>query len=295
MLGKGATKAVQDAVDALFDRIKARFLGPKLASKSIVVGYDHALSLPGLYEAAAKDSGAAPSDTTLNAILQVASDYIEAQRAKAKAEVVNNVNSFLADAKQKGVDASWRTALEGQLSGQFESITNEVKRIVDSESQNGRAVGALEGITQVNAQVGVDDPIVFFVIVRDDNVCKECMRLHMLEDGTTPRLWYLSEVGNGFHKRGDSSPKVRGLHPHCRCTMTTLMPGWGFDKAGSVTWIGPDHDEISSQRGSLKKAQGLDDFIASLHSESSSCCVELAKSEDVDFSELDKFIRARAP
>lgn len=36
-----------------------------------------------------------------------------------------------------------------------------------------------------------------------------------MPDGITPRLWKLSEVGSGYHRKGDESPKLGGLHPNC--------------------------------------------------------------------------------
>jgi len=97
-----------------------------------------------------------------------------------------------------------------------------------------RNVGILEGIVKTNAVAGVEDPTVFFVVVRDGVLCGECKRLHMLEDGVTPRVWKLSEVGHGYHKKGEQFPKVGGLHPHCRCVLSTLLPGYGFNEGGFV-------------------------------------------------------------
>jgi hypothetical protein len=74
-----------------------------------------------------------------------------------------------------------------------------------------------------------------------------CRRLHLLDNGKTPRVYKLSEVGHGYHKKGQDDPKLGGLHPHCRCTLVTLMPGFGFDKAGMVKYISRTHDEWAKQ------------------------------------------------
>lgn len=292
MLGKAATKLVHAAVDKLFNRLKHRFLGPKLVDKRLAIGYRHELSLPGLYENAVRDQGATPSNTTMHAILSVAEGYIEAQRERAKAQVVSGCNAALADARATSTETDLETVLGGQLVDQFSKITSDVHRIVDSEAQNGRSLGALEGIGRINAQAGIEDPVVYFVVVRDANVCKECMRLHMLENETTPRLWYLSEVGNGYHKKGDSNPKVRGLHPSCRCSLVTLMPGYGFSAAGMTDYVGPGHSEIEKQRKTTK-SEDLDVLIERLHKHQLEPCVAipLIKHEtpaDFDFSKLDQ-------
>lgn len=78
--------------------------------------------------------------------------------------------------------------------------------------------------------------------------CSECKKLHLLPDEQTPRVWKMSEVGAGYHKKGDPAPKVGGLHPHDRCTIQTLPPGYGFE-GGRITYIGKDHDEFAKQRG----------------------------------------------
>ena len=72
--------------------------------------------------------------------------------------------------------------------------------------------------------------------------------LHLLPDKKTPRLWKLSEIGHEYHKKGDPNPKLPGLHPNCRCKLTYLAQGFGFDKDGKVTWKGVDHDELEFQR-----------------------------------------------
>ena len=46
----------------------------------------------------------------------------------------------------------------------------------------------------------------------------------MLPDGITPRVWKMSEMGSGYHKKGDSSPKIGGLHPRCRCIYDRYAP-----------------------------------------------------------------------
>jgi hypothetical protein len=127
----------------------------------------------------------------------------------------------------------------------------------------------MDGVVGANAAVGVEDPVVFFVIVRDGNVCKECIRLHMMPDGTTPRLWYLSEVGHGYHKKGEETPKIGGLHPHCRCVMTTLMPGFGFNEGGFVKYISKDYNAIQEQRGGLGKSEEYHPQGCSCHSKKS--------------------------
>lgn len=262
-LPKAAIKRIHGAVDKLFDRLKSVFVGTKLdvdnpkgIDRSVAIRYRHELSLPGVYEYAVKDEGVEPSRDTLEAVKSVAESYIDAQRERTKALVVRDVQRALNEADTAGVDTDVKTVLGGTLAQTFDKVTSEVNRIIDTETQHTRNLGNLEAIEKINAASGVDDPTVFFVIVRDNHICSECLRLHQLHgtiDGP-PRVWKLSELGHGYHKKGEESPKVGGLHPHCRCTMATLMPGYGFDASGRVAYIDPEHDEYERQR-SMEKSE----------------------------------------
>jgi hypothetical protein len=86
--------------------------------------------------------------------------------------------------------------------------------------------------------------------------CDECRTIHMLPDGVTPRVWLSSEVETGYHKKGTDRPSWSLLHPHCRCALTTLIPGFGFTTEGLVTWIGEKHDEVAFQRNFKRVPRG---------------------------------------
>lgn len=259
-LGAGAVKAIEQAVDRVFDRAKAQVLGPQAIGKRLYVGFDKEFSLPGIFHAATAVEGATPNLQALSQILKVAGGYIDATREKTKARVVREVQSFLNEAATAGVKTDLPTVLGGKLTEVFSDASHSMRRIVDTELHHAKHVGSFDGIVKINAAAGIDDPLVYFVIVRDRHVCDECVRLHMLSDGVTPRVWRLSQVGHGYHKKGESNPKMGGLHPHCRCTLATLMPGYGFTEAGFVTFIDKDHDEYEAQSGApMKKSEAFDE------------------------------------
>jgi hypothetical protein len=139
------------------------------------------------------------------------------------------------------------TVLGGELAGLWGKVTADVTRIVDTEATGARNLGTAEGIVKVAASAGESDPNVFFVVVRDLALCDECERLHLLKDSPVPRVWKLSQIASGYHKRGDASPSMGGLHPHCRCTLAYLSRGYGFDGDGGVKFIAFDHDEFARQ------------------------------------------------
>lgn len=247
-LSRVAVAKIRRAVDGVFDRVKARVLGPQSVPKRIYVGREVAHSVPGVYAAASREEGVVPDERVLAQLLEIAGGYLDAQRERTKARVVRAVQSFVHEAHRAAEPVDARAVLGGQLSEVWSDAVNSVRRIVDSETQHAKSVGFLEGISRVNAAAGIEDPVVYFVVVKDGELCKECRRLHLMPDGVTPRLWRLSEVGHVYHKRGDAGPKVSGLHPSCRCAIVTLMPGYGFVR-GAVSYVSPGYDELAAQRG----------------------------------------------
>lgn len=245
-------RIIAQAVDALFNRAKARLLGPAAVKlwigQSIGLRFPKELSLTGLYEAASNQEGIQPREDILKSLLKVSGAYLDATRERAKAQTVQKVEAFLNDAQAKGVKTNVRTVLGGQLTELWRDTISDVKRIVETETTIVRNTSIYDAIGRMSASIGEGDPTVFFVTVRDNSRCKECTRLHVQPDETTPRVWKQSELGSGYHKRGEEFPKIGGLHPHCRCMLTVLMKGYGFDGSGRVTYIGPDHDEYAAQR-----------------------------------------------
>lgn len=250
-LGAVAQVLVEKAIDDLFDRLKARFLGPgaeKAYGKQLRFRFPAALSLTGLYETAGNLEGVQPREEVLSALLRTAGSYVDAQREHTKARVMQRVQSFLTDAHQAGVRTDVKTVLGGEMSRVWKDVSTDIKKIVETETTITRNTSIFDAIGRIGAATGHDDPVVFFVVVRDKSLCEECQRLHLLSDETTPRVWLYSELGGGYHKRGEENPKVGGLHPHCRCVLTHLMKGYGFDAAGRIMYRGPDWDELAHQR-----------------------------------------------
>lgn len=245
-LSKGAIKVIHNAIDLLFEKARARFLGRK-PPKQIKFTYNPHLTLPGIFNAASAEERTKPDPQILDSLTQIAEGYFDAHQARAKSQVVKAVDSFLKEAEAKGEEGDVEEVLGQQLESIWEKTTADLTKVVDTESTNARNTGVLDGIIKINAAVGNNDSVVYWVVVRDGDLCEECRRLHLMPDGISPRCYYLSEVGQGYHRKGQDSPKVGGLHPHCRCSIATLMRGYGFIN-GAVTYIGPDHDEVEKQR-----------------------------------------------
>lgn len=245
-LTKTVIKKIHASVDAVFDKAKLRFLGRQPKDKRITIGFTPRVSLPDLFTSASFEERAKADHDILQGLLDIAESYVESIRQKTKARVVRSVNSWLTESYMKGVSTDVETVLGGELADVFGKATEGMSTILDTESTHARNLGTLDGIVKVNIASDIDDPVVYFVVVRDKDLCSECKRLHLMPNGD-PRLWYLSELGHGYHKKGEENPKVGGLHPHCRCSLVTLLPGYGF-KGGRVDFVKLDHHEIKEQR-----------------------------------------------
>lgn len=249
-LGPAAVKLIEMAVENLFEKIRSHTMGDKHPTgKRLYIAYKPELTLKGIFDTAAAEEGSVPDQDVLKTLLKISNSYLDATKEKTKAKVVQAVQGYLHEAYAKGVDTSVEKVLGGKLYEVMGETTRDIKRIFETESTVVRNTSIMDGIVRANAAAGIDDPTVFFVTVRDNVRCDECTRLHMLPDQTTPRVWKMSEVqASGYHKRGDQFPHIGGLHPHCRCVLTTLMPGYGFDAGGRVQYKSPKYDEFATQR-----------------------------------------------
>ena len=232
VLGKTAKKTIEDSVDMLFNRAKQRLIGPQSIDQRFYFTSDP-ISLPGLYRAASDSEKNVPDYDLLDSLMEIANGYIEKTRQNTKIKVVNTIESFLKDAQRKGIKTNLETVLQGQLADIWQTTTHEMKRIVDTEATNVRNVATLDGIVKINAVSGIEDPVVCFVVSRDQFLCEVCKTIHTT-NGYTPKLWYLSELGQGYHKKGETNPKVGGLHPNCFTASQKLLTANGWVSFGEL-------------------------------------------------------------
>lgn len=252
--------AIDGEVDELFDELLTRLLGGAFTGRRLFIGYTHDLTLPGIFEAAVSEEGGRLDTEMVSGIAAVAQDFIDKYRAEAKASTKRRAQQLLHDVDQGRLKPEdFKTALQGELAELWGKVKTNVHAVVATETQHAQTMGVKDGIDQVNEGLGVDDPVVCFITAKDTNVCKECQRVHVLPDGKTPRVFKSSEVSTEYHVRGELMASWHLLHPHCRCALTTVLPGFGFDARGLVTWIHADHREWDYQRGfKLKPTPGVD-------------------------------------
>jgi hypothetical protein len=244
-------EAIATAVEEMFDRIAFEFVGdiPRLkASKNLFISHLPNNGLSSIFvQAMGNRNPNIVERDVLRSLLVSADGYIQALKATTRTNVTERVDALAREAKFTGSRISTE-AVNQILSDELNKARSKMQTIAEAESTKLRNMGAMVDIAKVGASYGETDPTVFFVVTRDGSTCKECIRLHLMPNQLTPRLWKLSQLNQGWHKRGEETPCVAGLHPHCRCSMTIMAPGFGFNKDGLVEYKSDGHNEMSKQR-----------------------------------------------
>lgn len=248
-ISSSGKEAIGQVVEEVFDRIALQFIGdiPKLKHKKLLIFNTRPqYGLANLFlEAMSNQSPNVIERDALKGLLDSAYGYIESLKQKTKSNITERVDGIVKEAIARGGKAS-EDEIQLVIDDEMRKAKASMKAIAEAESTKLRNVGSLMDITRVATTNGDNDPSVFFVVVKDGATCNECKRLHLNEDGT-PKVWKFSELKQGYHKRNENYPSAFGLHPHCRCTLTYLSSGFGFNK-GRVAFIRKGHDEHARQR-----------------------------------------------
>ncbi len=242
---------IDKVVGDLFDKAALRLIGPipKLHHKKItLLGFLEGATLATLFIQAMNNRYLNNTESdVLKGILGGTFGYIEALRTKTSTAISERIDGLAREARISKEPIP-ETKLNEVIQEELSKARSGMERIAASEATKARNLGSLMDITKKAAEVGNEDPTVCFLVIKDNVTCKECLKIHLMPDGITPRLWKLSELSGGYHVRGEDFPSVLLLHPHCRCTMIMVPTGYGFDKSGHLTFIGLDHNELEKQR-----------------------------------------------
>jgi hypothetical protein len=248
-ISSSGKEAIEIAISKMFDGLAYKLLGniPKVRNKSPFYQNVPALSLAYIFIQALgnKEPNHYERDV-LRGILSSSYGHIESLKNKTSSNVVEAVDAAVKEAKVKGeyIAAGVVAAI---VASEMDKARNQMKTIAEAESTKTRNMGHTMEIAAKAESQGIEDPTVFFIVCRDNLLCAECKRLHMMPDGVSPRCWKMGEISMGWHKRGEDRPSSCGLHPQCRCTISQLPIGWGF-KNGFVSFIGLGYDEYKTQR-----------------------------------------------
>lgn len=243
----GIAKIVED----IFDKISLQFVGnlPHLKHKKLLLFNTKPIhGLPHLFvQAMNNKTPNAIESEVLKSMLNTAHGYIETVKRRTTNSLTERLEEIVKEAKVAGEKVN-ESKIREVVSDEFKKARSALLTTVEAESTKARNIGHAMDISRVAAAHGNSDPNVFFAMVRDGSTCSECIKLHMMPDGITPRVWKLSELKQGYHKRGENMPSAFGLHPHCRCTLVYLTEGFGFDSTGKIEFVALGHDAHSHQR-----------------------------------------------
>ena len=253
---------VQDFVSAKFDKIALRFLGiiPRLGRNKTELKTARS-SLASLFlQALGTREPNKNEEDALKMCLRIASDYLESLKQKTQAEILVSLNEEF----KKNPDATniSRVVREG-----FNKATSHLGIVLNAESNRCVNTANSLKIQKVAASQGTDDPTVFFVVQKDEKNHEATLRLHLMPDGITPRLWKLSTLNTSYFKKDDMVPSTLGTHPYCRCFLSYLPKGYSFNQNGKVTYKEKDWDEYKYQQENFPPPMTASAFKAKLKRE----------------------------
>jgi hypothetical protein len=252
-ISSSGKESIGNIIEQMFDNIALHFLGnlPRFKNKkTMIFSTKPNLGLSHLFVQAMENK--VPNSIEqdmLRGLLDTADGYIQSVKSQSKSNLIDRIDGLTKEASIRNEKAD-PVEIQYAIAQEMNKAKQKLQTIVESEATKLRNLGTLMSITRMATSVGDSDPTVFFVIVRDGATCKECLRLHMMPDGTTPRLYKFSELKQGYHKRGEDKPSAFGEHPHCRCTLNYLTRGFGFDEKGKLKYQEQNFDLYSVQRQS---------------------------------------------
>jgi hypothetical protein len=242
------TRAIDQAVDKIYDRLTIRLTGHPLTGSNLFITYNYG-ALPETYKEALDVYGGTLNKQQLDALVDLTRDYLQKHRHATKAATKQAIQAIYQDVNSGVIKTEHiQNHIDSMLQNIFATASNGVETLVTNELEKVKSWGLKESIEHVNDRAGVVDPVIVFIPVKDQYLCDECETLHLMHDKVVPKAWYYSEVQSGYFHRGDDVPSWNLLHPHCRCSPSTVLPGFGFDGNGHVVWIGDSFSEIDFQR-----------------------------------------------
>jgi len=254
-LSAKAAQALEKLVENKFNLISLSFLGivPKVTREKKILFTTSRNNITSLFlQALSSRNPNKSEEDSLKVMLRVASGYIDALRDRTKSKIVNSVDGYIKNQNNKKESIKIKD-VKKIMEDEMVKAKHHLKIIAVNESNKAVNTGTALQISKVAESQGIEDPTVFFIVTVDDVTGPEEFVLHLLKDRKTPRVWKLSEIGSEYHKKGDSNPKLSGLHVNCRCKLTYLAPGFGFDESGLVKFKGLDYNEFENQRKELGK------------------------------------------
>ena len=253
-ISSSGKEKIKELVERLFDRIALKLLGniPSLRNrKNLFFSVEKNIGLANLFvqEMANKQPNLLEEDV-LKGLLNSSHGYIEALKHSTTSNIVEQVDGLIKQANLNGSIVE-HSQVSNVLKEHFKKARNAVKTIAESEGTKVRNVGSVMDISRIAAEKGIEDPNVFFSVIRDKHTCQWCLKNHLHENGT-PKVFKLSEIKQSYlstEEKKNGEVSVCGAHSNCRCTICYISPGYGFIR-GKLAYISQHHDEYKFQKAS---------------------------------------------
>jgi len=262
-------KYITDTIKKLMAQLKLHLIGPKKITpdthKYLIFSYknfDPKTTLEAAYLNGNTINSGMRADIdkeTINRLEDNALNYINnleqktiADSGRAIGDLLHEKNmieklSIPEEDKKKQLGDLFRE-VKKQLKDQQKKMVDAADVIVEHELNNAQAFGTADGIMGMSASMGIEDPTVYKVVVNDEKLCKFCKKLHLLDDGVTPKVYKMSELRATPGDWKHPEPSIGPVHPRCRCVIVFLSPNFGFNDKGKIVYVGLGHDEYKKQR-----------------------------------------------
>lgn len=213
MVNPELKKELAAALKEMFGILRYRLLGPHKAPKAIALAYKDphvSDSIEKHYLDGLKWSGnSLPSEADNSAIKrieEVAERYVSALEEKSEADLMKILTDHLDDAvlgsKLSGMSVRefWGTEkgqailadLTTEITEQFNKIKKGADLIVNQELHNAQNFGAVDGILSVSKKAGIEDPLIYKLLIRDEKTCLEENETILMANGQEMRVGDLS-------------------------------------------------------------------------------------------------------
>lgn len=241
---------IEKMIASQFDEFTVKFLGilPKITRSKKIVFTSSKNSLTSLFlQALGNRSPSEKEEEVLKILIKISNSYIDALKFKTQANISQKIMAYSQKQVLNNKNISFKK-INSIVKEEMSKTGVNLSLIANAETNKCINTGTALQIEKIAESNDVKRPVVFFVAVIDERNDPETYRLHLLPDRKTPRCWYLDELGTEYHRKGDKYPKVQGTNPNCRCKLTYLAPGMGFNQDGKIAWKGFGWNEIESQR-----------------------------------------------
>ncbi len=245
-MNKSHFKYIGKKIDDIFRGFASSLIGYSPKGKKIIFSPDSKSLINLFVQALGNTHPNKKESDTLKLMLESVNGYVDALKEKTKANTFQDLFSYTSQAKINNTQIKPED-IQNIISQNLDKAQNHLKLIANAETNKARNIGKALVIAKIAEERGDSRPMAYFNPILDDRNDPETYRLHLLPDKVTPRIYFLDEIENKYHKKGDKWPKLVGTNPNCRCILTPYQIGYGWE-GGKLVYKGEGHNELEEQR-----------------------------------------------